>query len=95
MIHLEKSVLAPSQTLEVLGFIVNSATITVSLTEVKKIKIKENCWLLRENKQSTVREVVNVICLAVSFFPAVLFGSLYYRHLQHDKSEVVKQKGQL
>ena len=25
-------------------------------------------------------------------FPAVQFGPLYYKHLQHDKSEIVKQK---
>ena len=63
----------------------------VSLTEVKKIKIKENGWLLGENKHPTVKEVANVIGVPVSGFPAVQFGPLYYRHLQHDKSEAVEQ----
>ena len=92
VIHLEKSVLVPTQTLELLEFLVNTTTITISLTEVKKIKIKENCCLLKENKQPTVRQVANVICLAVSVFPVVQFAPLHYRHLQHDKSEIVKQK---
>ena len=91
VIHPQKSVLAPSQTLELLAFIMNSATITVSLTEVKKMKIKENCWLLRENKQPTVREVANEIGLLVSVLPCCAIWPLYYRHLQHVKFELVKQ----
>ena len=38
-----------------------------------------------------MREVVSVIGLLVSAFPAVQFGPLYYRHLERDKSEAVKQ----
>ena len=91
VIHPEKSVLIPSQTLEFLGFILNSASMTVSLTEVKKIKIRKDCQLLRENTQPTVREVASVIGLLVSAFPAVQFGPLYYRHLERDKADSVKQ----
>ena len=90
VIHPEKSALLPSQKLEFLGFILDSVSMTVSLTEVKKIKIKEECQLLRENKQPTIREVAHVIGLLVSAFPAVQFGPLYYRHLERDKSEAVK-----
>ena len=61
------------------------------MTEVKKIKIRKDCQLFRENTQPTVREVASVIGLLVSAFPAVQFGPLYYRHLERDKSEAVKQ----
>ena len=90
VIHPEKSALVPSQTLEFLGFILNSVSMTVSLTEVKKIKIKEDCKFLRDNKQTTIREVARVIGILVLAFPAVQFGPLYYRRLEHDKSEAVK-----
>ena len=39
VIHPEKSVFAPSQEVEYLGFITNSVTMTVRLTTVKKRKI--------------------------------------------------------
>ena len=63
---------------------------TVSLTEDKRIKIKEDCQLLRDNKLPIIREVARVIGLLVFSFPVLQFEPVYYRHLEHDKSEAVK-----
>ena len=51
--HPEKSVLAPSKALEFLALKLNFTSMTVSLTEVKKIKIKKDSQFLRENKTQT------------------------------------------
>ena len=50
VVHPEKSVFAPSQEVEYLGFIINSVTMTVRLTTEKKRNIFDICQevLLKE-----------------------------------------------
>ena len=43
VVHSEKSVFVPSQEIEYLGFIINSVTMTVTLTTKKKRKIFDIC----------------------------------------------------
>ena len=42
-IHPEKSTFIPSQVLIFLGFVINSVTLKVCLTDVRKVAIKEAC----------------------------------------------------
>ena len=42
-IHPRKSVFAPTQTIEFLGFVLDSRSMTVSLTHTKSAKLKQRC----------------------------------------------------
>ena len=78
----DKSVLVPSQTIEFLGFIIDSVTMTVSLSARKKDKLHKLCQSFKcPGKQFSIREVASFIGKLVSSFPGVEFGPLHYRSL--------------
>ena len=90
-IHPEKSVIMPTQTLEFLGFILNSILMIVTLTSKKVVKILELCQTFSlPNKQFTIREVASFLGTLVSSFPGVEFGPLHYRHIENDKERNLK-----
>ena len=39
----------------------------------------------------SIQELSEVIGLLVSSFPGVLYGPLFYRHLEHDKTMALRQ----
>ena len=90
-IHPEKSVLKPTQKLTFLGFVLNSKTMTLTLTDVKK----ENVIKLGEgiiNRQYiTIRELAQFIGNFVATFEAVLTGLLHYRDMETLKIAKLKQ----
>lgn len=88
-IHNEKSVLMPSQVLTFLGFVLNSVTMTVQLTESRKQKLKKACLLNKET--CTVRKVAEVIGLIVPSFPGMEYGPLHHRSLERDKSNAMRE----
>ena len=67
IIHPEKSVLTPVQEITFLGFV---PTMTVSLTEEKKAKIKSSCSRLIACTRPKIRHVAEVIGLLVSALKA-------------------------
>ena len=73
-IHLVKSVLEPTQTIQFLGFVINSVAMTVKLPPSKAAKVKSACQDLVLNCNPTIREVEQVIGLIVSSFPAVQYS---------------------
>jgi hypothetical protein len=92
VIHPEKSVLMPSQEIVTLGFLINSVTMTIRLTTAKATDLKKECEsLLQSNKTPTIRWVAKVIGKIVASFPGVMYGPLYYRALEHDKSLALKK----
>ena len=68
--HPEKSVLQPTQSIELLGFVIDSVKMTVKLLPHKVAKIKSMCNELLSKQQPTIREVAQVIGVLVSSFPA-------------------------
>ena len=90
-IHNEKSVLIPSQVLTFLGFVLNSVTMTVQLTDSRKQKLKNACLNLVNKETCTVQNVAEVIGLIVSSFPGVEHGPLHYRSLERDKSNALRE----
>lgn len=78
-IHVEKSVFIPSQRLVVLGFIIYSVAMSITLTPDKAQSVKEAC--------PPVRDIAWVIGKIISSFP----GVLYARSLEHDKTDALKQ----
>ena len=90
-IHNEKSMLIPSQSLTFLGFILNSVTMTVQLTQSRKEKLKNAYKKLADKEQCTIQNLAEVIGLLVSSFPGVEHGPLHYRSLERDKSHALRE----
>ena len=87
IIHPDKSVLIPSQTIQYLGVIINSSDMTVTLTEERKVSLLSACNQLLIDGRVTIRELAKVIGKIVASFPAVKFGPLHYRHLEECKKK--------
>jgi hypothetical protein len=90
IIHPDKSAFIPSQELVLLGFIINSVHMTITLTPEKKGVLKELCHSLISKQLLTIREVAQVIGKIISSFPGVAHGPLYYRALDLNKTEALK-----
>ena len=84
-IHPVKSVLEPTQTIQFLGFVIDSVAMTVKLPPSKSAN--QNLVL---NCNPTIREVAQVIGLIVSSFPAVQYAQLHYRTLESEKIHALK-----
>ena len=91
VIHPEKSVLEPTQEIEFLGFLLNSVSMRVSISEHKANKIKALCLNLIETKTPSIREVAKVVGSLVACFPGVLYGPLYYRRIDIEKNLALKE----
>ena len=89
-INTDKSVTIPTQELEHLGFLLNSKSMTVSLTARKKENLLSKCTQLLKARKLTIRAVAELIGLIVSSFTAVEFGRLHYRHLELNKVQALK-----
>ena len=91
MTHPEKSVLLPTQVIVFLGFILNSITMTVSLTPEKAEKLKLAVTRLLSCGMPLIREVAQVIGLIISTFKGVMYGPLYFRITEGEKGQALKQ----
>ena len=89
--HPDKCCFTPSQTLIILGFVLNSQSMTIKLTIEKAIKVKEDCQSLLLLESPTIRKVAQVTGKLVSSFPGTMHGPLYYRKLDRDKTLALKQ----
>ena len=89
-IHPDKSQLFPSQIITFLGFVIDSVSMTIKLTEKKKIKIYNICQEIIENPNTTIRKLSSIIGKITSSFPGVQFGPLHYRDLERNKCEMLR-----
>ena len=85
VVHPDKSEFIPSQVIEYLGFVIDSRSMTVSLTSSKKKKVKDMCISLLSKEKPSIREVARVLGNFSASFVAVTFGKLHYRNLERDK----------
>ena len=90
VIHPTKSVLHPTQSLEFLGFILDSVCMRVTITNKKVCKIVTLCQEFLCDKQFSIRQVASIIGTLVSTFPGVKFGPLHYRTLEREKDVALK-----
>ena len=87
----QKSVVIPTQTLEFLGFILNSILMLVTLTNRKAVKILQLYQTFSvPNKQLTICEIASFLGTLIFSFPGVEFGPLHYRHIEVDKERNLK-----
>jgi len=61
IIHLEKSVFLPTQTITFLGFILDSRNMTVSLTQQKQLKRKNACLHIIKVQRPTIRLIAQLL----------------------------------
>lgn len=90
IVHPSKSVLHPTQRIQYLGFIIDSVSMTVTLTPERVESVKQSCSEALKSRVLSVRTLAQVIGKIVASFPAVKHGPLHYRHLDWDKTEALK-----
>ena len=86
VIHTEKSVLTPSQTIVFLGFIISSKNMTLSLTDEKKNKIKMILTDCLCKYNISLRKSARILENIVANFHAITYGPLHDGYL--DKENV-------
>ena len=91
VIHPEKSSFIPSQVLVILGFIINSLTMTIQLTTEKGLGLKTVCVEFLRTTTLSIRKVASAIRGIAASFPGVMYGPLFYRHIEEDKCLALQQ----
>ena len=89
-VHAKKSILVPTQEIDFLGFILNSANMTVTLLQEKKEKIRSLCLDILSNPHITIQKLACIIGNFISAMPAIPFGKLHYRTLETSKILALK-----
>ena len=89
-IHPIKSVLDPTRELVFLGFVINSITMTLSLTPDKRTKIRKMAIKMLRQKSPTIQQVAKLVGNLVATTEAVPLAPRYYRKLEKDKAKALK-----
>ena len=89
-IHPVKSVFNPTQSIEFLGFVLNSVSMTVSLSEYKVKKVKDVCSHILESPKITIQFLAEVIGQLVATQPAIWIAPLFYKRLETLKNESLR-----
>ena len=82
--NLSKSSLIPSQQVSMLGFELDSITITIKISKEKENNIIELIKLTLTSERS-IRQVAKLIGKLISIMRVLLRGKQHYRSLEHDK----------
>ena len=90
-IKCSKSIFEPTQKITSLGFVIDSKNMTITVTSDKKQKIKDLCVETLRHNSLSIRDVAKLIGNLIATFEAVLLGPLYYRSLEIDKINALKQ----
>ena len=77
----KKSVFIPTQTLEFLGFILDSLLMTITLTARRKVAFLNACSKPLQKSRQKMRAVFTVIGMIIAALPGVKHGALHYRSL--------------
>lgn len=93
IINMTKSQLDPTQTLEFLGFLVNTRDMTLVLPQGKVTNIKNLCTQMMALKVVTVRDVARLIGKLTASIQAIFPAPLHYRQLQSLKNQALQSGG--
>ena len=91
VINVEKSCFILAQQITFLGFVLDSVSMTIALTEDKKAKMKANCKALLPKTNNTITELAQLVGTLVSCLPGVQFGKLHYRNLEIEKDMALRK----
>ena len=90
VIHPTKSVTTPVQEITFLGFVINSVSMTVRLTDEKCESLKALCKSMLNKHTPTIHEVSSLVGKLVASLPGVQYGKLHYRELEKEKAQALK-----
>ena len=88
-INSQKSILTPS-TIEFLGFLVDSKTLTLSLPKEKIKKAKKACQSILDNPLPSIQQLSQLLGYLTSTIQAVFPAPIHFQHLQIDKNKALK-----
>ena len=90
-INVSKSIFIPSQKMEFLGFTIDSVAMTVTLTSIKKHKLKCLCIDMLSKESMPIRSVSILLGTITSSLIGVPLGWLHYRSLDRAKTSALFQ----
>ena len=93
VINLTKSQLKPTQTLEFLGFIVDTKNMTLVLPQGKVTAIEDLCSQMLSQTELTVRDIARLIGKLTASIQAIFPAPLHYRQLQSLKNTALQSGG--
>ena len=82
ILHQEKSHPTPSQIVRILGFVVNSFNMLVTLPTDKTDSALHCCQQLLATSNPTIRHIAQVVGTLIPLFPACPLGRAHYRSLE-------------
>ena len=89
-VHPDKSVLIPTQEIVFVGFVLNSKSMTVRLTPKKADDIVKMCHVLLKLEFIVIRDLAKFIGKLVASEPGVQYAPLYYKTLEIEKDQALK-----
>ena len=89
-VHPDKSIFVPARSIEYIGFVIDSQSMNISLTQKKKTSIKQLCHEVFREEFLIIRKIARALGKFTSSFPAVCFEPLHYRSLEWDKILTLK-----
>lgn len=90
IVHPIEWVLSPTQTIDYLGFTIDSVLMTFRPTEAKVASVVRELENFRKYRTHQIREVARIVGLLVALLPGAKFGKLFYRRLEQDKIRALK-----
>lgn len=85
IVNYKKSVLEPQQSCKFLGFIMNSADLSLSLPSEKRVNVLHLVKKYSKLPKCTIREFSQLIGVLISACPAIRYGWLYTKYLERQK----------
>ena len=85
LINYKKSLLTPGQSVPVLGFLIDSRSESICLTEDKQACLIDIFSKALKKEKVKIREFARWIGLCISIFPAFPHGRMHYRQLEKSK----------
>ena len=89
-IHSQKSILTPTQTFEFLGFVIDSRTMTVTLSDNTKAKFLNKLHVFKLYPRRKIRDLASIIGSMISTFLAITLGPVHHRNTERFKINQLK-----
>ena len=90
VINKKKSLLLPTQSIQFLGFVVDSKEMSVRLTEEKVAQITATCRRVQQAGSLSLRQLARLIGKMTATIPAIHQAPLWYRGLQRLKNQTLQ-----
>ena len=85
VVHPDKSIFVLARPIEYLDFVIDSQSMTRSLTQKKKVSIKKLRHEVLQEKFLMIKNIARLLGKFTSSVPRVRFDPLHYRSLELDK----------